>query len=486
MQIDSKFDNLNLITKKLKFFATSPQMYQGTNGLIEYGPFGATIKSNLLASMRNFFKGKGFWEVESPILSPNIVWQASGHLERFVDIVGTSDGGTYRVDKVLEESYPELHVEDLSLEGLTAFCASHDIVPPGNKEALHGISEYNLMVQSNLAGRDVVLRPETATMSYLLFADCYEVFRRKLPIMIFQTGKAFRNEVTCRQGLIRAREFEQFEAQIFLHEEDLQWPRFSEVREQNVQLLPESHQSRSEDPVFLTLREAISGQFFEHESYAFCMGLVSELLGELGIGPKDWRLRQHVTGEMAHYAKDAWDVEVYTEQYGWLEVCGVHDRGTYDLGRHEQYAATKTAVPNSGNELELPRILEIAFGVGRLMYALLEQSTQLREDGKRFLNLPGEIAPIDIAVLPLSKKPELMNIVDRVAKHLQVNNKVIFKDSSGSIGKRYARMDELGVPLCITVDFDSLEDEQVTVRFRNSMSQSRVSINNLATFVQEN
>lgn len=479
----SKTDVLQQIVGKLKLFQTSPELYGGRSGLIEYGPYGATIKSNLVNRLRRSVRCMGFWEVESPVISPDVVWEASGHAERFVDIVGDSDGRVYRIDKLIEESFPNLRPTDFSLQGLADFCKLHSLCPPGNKEVIHNVREYNLMVTSALAGKPVVLRPETATMSYLLFRECFEAMRRKMPLHIFQVGKAFRNEVTCRQGLIRAREFEQFECQIFTHEENLNsFEGFASVSDLQMNFLSAAAQLSNGEATSMSIADALNRGLLQHQAYAFCFGVVEGVIRALAL-PKDLvRLRQHTSTEMAHYAKDAWDVEFHTDQYGWLEICGVHDRGTYDLERHATYSKKSQTVPNSSNEQELPRILEIAFGVGRVMYALLENAISTRDE-KNVLALPPGIAPYDVAVLPLVKKATLPQIANDLVTLLRNSGYIVCYDATGSIGKRYARMDELGTPKCITIDFESETEKTVTFRDRDTGEQERVSLSQVVSLL---
>ena len=478
-------EKFNSFIKRYRIFQQFPSVYETIGGFNEFGPYGATIKANLVNVMRDVFRQEAFWEVDCPLISPYIVWKASGHADRFVDIVAESDGKKYRVDKVFEELYPDETLKESGLEGLTKLVAERKMIPEKNKEPLSNVQEYNLMMKTSVAGIDAFLRPETATTTYLSFADYYNLFRERMPIMVFQYGRAFRNEIATKHGLMRGREFEQMESQIFILKEDkASFTKFKYAKDSEHTFFSEKEQVNNAKPVKMTLGKAVETGVLGNEAYAYCFYVVLTILQKLGIDIEKVRYRQHLKNEKAHYALDAWDIEIFTEAFGWVEACGVHDRGDYDLSRHQEYSKTKFTIKNSNGEQEIPHILEIAFGVGRTMYCVIEQSFEHRE-GKNVFKLKRDLTPIQAAVFPLVNKENLPDVAQSIYDDLRHHNIITFYDRSGSVGKRYARMDEIGTPFCITVDFDYNKDKKVTIRDRDTGEQIRIEPEKLAHYIKE-
>ncbi|MHC1590555.1 MAG: glycine--tRNA ligase [Candidatus Helarchaeales archaeon] len=483
----SRLDEFKKFLRRKKIYQPSPSIYESIAGFYEFGPFGIMIKNKLVNVMRSEFQKFNFWEVEFPLIMPPKVWEASGHLERFVDKITTcgSCNNIYRIDKLVEEHYPDLKLINVSDEGLRQFLNENEILCPKCKSRLTEVSDYNLMIEVSVAGKQAYLRPETATTTYLAFKDYFKLFREQMPIKIFQFGKAYRNEITARQGLIRTREFEQFEGQIFiLKEQEDPYDEFKHVKDVKLPFWSADAQVKGEEPSVLTLEETIKKKVLQKEAFAYCFAVAHDLLKRLELDLSRFRIRQHLPDERAHYAHDAWDLEILTDQFGWVEICGIHDRGDYDLDRHQKYSKTSFEVRNSRKEKEIPQILEIAFGVGRLMYCLLEQKFTMR-DGKNLLLLPKELSPIQCAVFPLMNKDGLGEIAAEINRSLVINGITSILDLKGSIGKRYARMDEIGTPYCFTVDYQTKEDNTVTIRDRDDTSQVRVSIPEIPKIVQE-
>lgn len=476
----NRIEGFNAFIKKLNIYQPSPVIYDSIAGFSEFGPYGATIKSSLVNKVKKEFRKAAFWEVEHPIIMPKKVWEASGHIERFLDIIAESEDKIFRVDKVVEEEYPHLLLLDRSIEGIRKFLQENKIIPKGQKEPLSNPREYWLMMMTSVAGEEATLRPETATATYSSFKEYYTLFRNSMPIKIFQHGRVFRNEITTRQGLIRGREFEQIEGQIFvLQENKNEFDLNAKNINHRVLLLSSNAQINKTDAEEVFLAETVSNNILNSSGYAYCFSVVMNILKGIGLENSEIRFRQHLPDEKAHYALDAWDVELKTEQYGWLEICGIHDRGVYDLTRHQEYSGKKLSVNNSKQEQEIPNILEIAFGVGRLMYSLLEKGFNIREE-KNILSLPTYLCPIQVAVFPLMKKDGMSEIAEEINFNLNEEGFISVYDEKGSIGKRYARMDEIGTPFCITVDHDTLVDNTVTLRDRDTCEQKRINISDLS------
>jgi glycyl-tRNA synthetase len=344
------------------------------------------------------------------------------------------------------------------------------------------------MLKMMIAGnQEAYLRPETATTTYLPFKRLYRDFRQRLPIKVFQFGKAYRNEISPRQGLIRLREFNQFECQIFLtKEQEFDFEPYDGLKNDKIPLIPWEKQNKKEfDPLWIDLEEAISNKYLKKPAYAYCLGVAFMIAKEFGFEDDNIRFRQHSNDEKAHYADDAWDLEIKTRQYGWVEICGVHDRTNYDLGRHQEYSNEKLSIKINKKDI-IPEVLEIAFGIERPVYAIIDQSITIDKEYDRILlKLPKNMAPIWVAIFPLIKKDDKQVKIARDIYNGLLEKGIICEyDESGSIGKRYRRHDELGTPYAITVDHQSLEDETVTIRYRDTTEQDRIKIEEIYSMVK--
>ncbi len=473
-----------LSRKRGFFWGPSPEIYGGTAGFYDLGPLGKLLKNRLEGQIRAAFVRANFWEVECPIVSPAVVWKASGHLEGFIDPVTrcTKCGQAYRADTLIEEEFPDAHIHGLSLEALTEKIQELGVVCPSCGGALGPVEQYNLMLRTRVGlDTEAYLRPETATTTYLLFKRLLTFFRHRLPASVFQIGKAFRNEISPRQGMLRLREFTQVEGQIFLldsHEQD--WAPFSGIADRRLPLLPyQLQESGTETPLDITVGEALDKGYFQTPAYAWCVHLAYSIFRDMGFGEDVMRLRQHLPEERAHYAADAWDVEIHTRSFGWVECCGVHDRGDYDLSRHQKYSKERLSVKVDKKPV-IPNVLEIAFGVERPLYCLIDNA-YVEDEERTWLRFPSPVAPIQVAVFPLMGKPELVGPAREIYNTLLNSGLVVYYDQGGSIGRRYRRQDEIGTPFCITVDYDTLEDHTVTVRDRDSMAQVRVKCSELTS-----
>ncbi len=493
MKIEDSIDTFNSLVKRRGFiWGPSPEIYGGLAGFYSYGPAGMALKNNILSLFRKELRAYGFGEVECPTIMPEIVWDASGHLERFIDpVLKCKNCNTlYRADNFLQEALPDEMIEGLSFGEMEELIQKNNLKCPKCDVLLGKIETYNLMLKTEV-GSDVTvyLRPETATTTYLLFNRLDQDARRQYPIKIFQYGKAYRNEISPRQQVLRMRAFDQFELQLFIgKEQEMNFEEFKEIQGYKVPLLDWKSQEKNQNiPLLMSLKEAIKKQILKKPAFAYCIYLGYYLTQKLGYPDGTLRLRQHSPNEMAHYADDAWDLEVQTQQFGWVEICGIHDRTDYDLKRHGEFSNQNFAIPMGSDPKikEIPQILEIAFGPDRIIYTLLETCFEV-EDERIILKLLPELAPNTVAVFPLVRnKEDILKLSKEVHKTLIDNRIISFFDSSGSIGKRYRRQDELGTPYCVTIDYDSLNDNSVTLRERDTMEQKRVKISELAKIIQQ-
>jgi len=444
------------LCKRRGFIFPSSEIYGGINSCYDYGPLGVELKNNVkkawykaMVQMREDIVG-----LDASIIMHPRVWEASGHVDGFTDplVECKKTKKRYRADKLLEEQ--GIDADGLPLEKIAALIKEHNITSPDGGE-LSEPRNFNLLMETQLGalegtGQKVYLRGETCQGIYVNFANVRETMRKKLPFGIAQIGKAFRNEITPGNFVFRMREFEQMEMQYFVH--------------------PEAAQKHME--------------FWKEHRMNWYLGL--------GMTPENLRFHQHGEDQRAHYAVDAWDIEYNTPFGGWKEMCGIHNRGDWDLSRHQEFSTKDLHYFDQvSGEKFIPHVVETSDGADRatLMF-LIDAYTEIEggrggENGKQekevVLRLHKDLAPIKMAILPLSKKEPLQQLAHAINEKLAARYMTMY-DETASIGKRYRRQDEIGTPYCITVDFDSLEDNAVTVRDRDTMEQERVAIDELDAY----
>ena len=463
---------LDIAKRRGFIWGPSPNIYHGgVSGFYDWGPLGKLLKNKVESIIRKTFSFYNFWEVECPTIMPRIVWEASGHYENFTDpiIKCLKCNAIYRADNLIKELFPKEKTAGLNEKELTKIIEKKKIKCPKCESVLSDVQSYNLMMKTSVGNQEAFLRPETATTTYLLYPEYYRFFRTKLPFGVFQIGKAYRNEISPRQHVLRTREFTQAEAQLFiLPEQENNFENFKEVENEELPLMSFNKPQKS-----ISLKQAISNKTIKKQAYGFCLYIAYQIAKQL-FEEKQIRLRQHNPKEMSHYADDAWDLEIKTERFGWFEICGIHDRTDYDLKRHAEFARIKLEKPAN--------ILEIAFGLERPTYCLLENA--FKEDKIRsWLHFPLNLAPIDIAVFPLVKKDKLPEKAKQV--FAQVEKEFIAMYDEGFIGKLYRRMDEIGTSLCCTIDHQTLKDNTVTLREISTMQQIRVKIEDLNDIIKK-
>ncbi len=477
MKSNNEKEFLSFIQEAGLIWGPSPEIYNGLAGFYTYGPLGKLLKNKLENLLRQIFNSNGFREIESPTILPDIVWQASGHLNTFSDkiIKCKKCSSSFRADKLIEEKLniqADLFSDEKLLDALKKIKC-----PNCNSQLENKIEKQSLMVKTEIAGQQTSLRPETATATYLPFPRYYNYFRKKLPFGVFQIGKAYRNEISPRQHVLRMREFTQAEAQLFIApDEKNSWPKYNEIKHNALPLLSYKAQSLKE----IKLEDAIKSKIIKSHAYAWCIWLAYSQFLNFNIPKEKIRLRQHAPNEKAFYAEDAWDIEIKLNNYGWTEVCGVHDRSDYDLKQHEKFSKIKLEAQKENGKKFTPHVLEIAFGIDRPLYALIDlfYEKKSEQEGKTIFKIPYHLAPISLAVFPLIKKPELINLAKKIKEDLE-KEFVLEYDESGSIGRRYLRAAMFGIPYAITIDFDSIKNNDVTIRDRDTEKQIRVKIKNL-------
>ncbi len=472
-------DLARYLAEKDFVYGPEPELYTPVSGFYSYGLLGKQMKNNLENEIRNVFTKNGFFEVEFPLVTPEIVWKASGHLDGFNDpvIICSKCKASFRADKIIEEQ-TGTSADSFSNEKLIETIKEHEVNCPSCKGRFNlEIQRQSLMMKTTIGTNTIAYnRPETATTTYLPFKRYSQFFRGKLPFTVFQIGKAFRNEISPRQHLLRQREFTQAESQMFLSKEQKQnFELFKNVKEIELPLWTEDMQKSNSNFKFISLENAMENKVLKNKAYAWNLWLSFEIITSLGIPKEKIRFRQHHSDERAFYSDDTWDLEIELNSFGWVELVGISDRTNYDLSQHAKFSKNDLSIRLENGEKIVPDVIEIAFGVDRPFFSILDLAFSRRDiDEKRtVLSLPYNISPIKIGILPLMKKDGLAEKAIEFKKILEDKFRIYY-DESASIGKRYSRLDAIGVPFCITIDHDTLKDNSVTIRERDSLKQIRI------------
>jgi glycyl-tRNA synthetase len=480
---------ISFIQEQGFIWGPEPEIYGGLAGFYTYGPIGKLLKNKVENSVRKIFNANGLRELEGPTILPDIVWKASGHLDTFSDriITCTKCKAVFRADKVIEESH-DVAADAFSDQKLLDFIKEHNIKCPTCKSNFEQkIEKQNLMMKTKVAGEDAALRPETATVTYLPFLRFYNFFRKKFPMGVFQIGKAYRNEISPRQSVLRGREFTQAEGQMFVDpEKKNEWEKYEEIKDVKLPFWDYESQDSNSEVKLISIKEALKQGLIKSQAYGWCIWLAYTQFINFGISKERIRLRQHHPDEKAFYADDAWDIEVRLNNYGWTEVCGVHDRADYDLKQHSKFSNEELVAKREDGTTFTPHVLEIAFGTDRPTYALIDlfYDKKSEDEGKTTFKIPYHMAPIDVSIFPLMKKPELLEAATKIKEDLE-NYYIVDYDISGSIGKRYLRSATAGTPYAITIDFNTLEKDTVTIRDRDTTSQIRVKTKELKDILRK-
>ena len=542
------------LAKRRGFIWPAYDIYGGVAGLYDYGPLGAELKNNVENYWRQLYvRQEKFLEISCPMLAPKEVFEASGHLKEFTDLVVQCNKckQSFRADHLAEGLHE--HPSTLKREELWNLLVEHEVCCPECKGEIDEPVTFNLMFKTAMgagaAGRDGYMRPETAQGMFVNFSTIYRLGRERLPVGAVQVGKSMRNEISPRQGVLRLREFNMMEAELFIHPERKTWPRFEQIANERIMLLPND----CECAVEMSVGEAVEKKVIMNEALAYFVWLTWKFLTDIGLDKARIRMRQHARTEMAHYATDCWDAEALLG-YGWIELVGVADRGCFDVSAHLTHsgvdltafdkfdepkevefdkvkpnhpklgplfkgkaaavaealsALTPDQLPKdadlelmiSGEKVRIPKecyqvvrvkekvsgvkvvphVIEPSYGVDRILYALLDHAYHKKEDYVR-MRLNGKVAPVKIAIFPLVSKDGLDAVATEMCDEMATLGVNCYYDDSGSIGRRYARMDEIGTPFCVTVDYDTLKDGTVTVRDRESSEQVRMRKEQVKSF----
>lgn len=471
--------------KKKGFIYPSSEIYGGLSGFYDYGHLGTKLKRNFENVWRNYFLAlnDNFQEIETANIMHENVFKASGHLDNFIDpIVKCSKCDFHdRADHFVENALGK-RVEELSPEELNTIIHKQDLNCPKCKSNLKPVTVLNMMfpVQTGVGKSQLAyLRPETAQSPYVNFKLQYELLRKKLPMGLALVGRAYRNEISPRNLTLRQREFTQAELQIFFDPQKIsQHPHFDMIKDYPLRVVLVDE--RDAEIYNRTAEELVKTGL--PQFYVFHLVKIQEFyINELKIPPESFRLYQLNDKEKAFYNKYHFDIEVELAEFGWTEMGGLHYRTDHDLEGHQKISGEKMEIfdEESGRRF-IPHVLELSFGVDRNVYALLDVNYEDNKDrGNIVLHAPNKLSPFFAAVFPLVKnKPELVAKAEQVYDLIKTDFPC-FWDEASSVGRRYARADEIGVSHCITVDFESLEDDCVTIRDRETTKQERVKISKL-------
>ncbi|MGQ9759910.1 MAG: glycine--tRNA ligase [Candidatus Methanomethylicaceae archaeon] len=561
-----KYDKVVDLAKRRGFFSPSCEIYGGVAGFLDFGPMGAPLKRNIENKWREIFiyRHHGLvYEIETPVVMPSRVFEASGHVDHFTDLIVEclSCHKKFRADHLILNQVGEIQgIEGKTPTELDEIIREKDLRCPECKGKLGQVTTFNLLFKTSIgpyAENIAYMRPEAAQGMFVNFKNIYNTMRERLPIGLAQIGKVLRNEISPRQGPIRLREFTIMEIEFFFDPDSPDCELLEEVNHQKIRLLTESMVLCGvSEPIEITLEEAVKERMILSQWQAYFMALSTEFVSELGVPKVNQMFVAKLANERAHYSAQTYDQVVKLERWGWVEVSGHAYRTDYDLSRHQQYSGQdlmvfkkldsprkesvlvahpkidvianrcgkdtgkvisiiKSLDANSlKSELEkgstsingveirpefiefvkedriisgrrfIPHVAEPSFGADRLVYITMENAYHERE-GRIVLSLPKSLAPIKISVFPLVNKDGLYEKAIEVYNLIKTNGFISDFDDAGSIGRRYARSDEIGTPLAITIDYETMKDGTVTVRHRDTWTQVRVHISGLVDYIRE-
>ena len=461
------------------------EIYGGVAGFYDYGPLGVALKQKIIEQWRRIYVlEEGAIEIDSPTVTPEEVLRASGHVEHFLDLMVECRkcGGAFKVTDLLME-VAGVNVEGKDRLEISEIIRKMNVRCPDCGGELGEVTEFNTMFRTAIgpgSRRVAYLRPETAQGIFINFRRLFRLARGRLPLPVVQIGRGYRNEISPRQGVMRLREFTMAEAEVFFDPAEPRHPRFQEVKGEMLRLWTASSQQGGGPLIEITAGEAAERGIVCNELMAYYLVLTKRFLARIGIPQEAVRFREQTPAQRAHYSVETWDAEVLTKRFGWVEVAGIAYRTDYDLSRHMKHSGENlTAFVEDRKESIVCHVIEPSYGIDRPLYCLLEHS-YVSEGGRRYLRLPREMAPVDVAVFPLVRRDGLVEKAREIWAMLRGRGFLAEYDESGSIGRRYARADEIGTPYCVTVDYRTLEDGTVTIRERDSTTQRRVEVSSLS------
>jgi glycyl-tRNA synthetase len=561
-----KFIIVNELARRRGFFWQSYEIYGGAAGFPTYGPLGAKLKQNIERKVREFFVNNlGILEIESPIIAPERIFEASGHIDHFKEpmVECLKCRKKFRADHLLEEfaKIDESEAEKLSPKELKEAIENNKIRCPECNGTFGEPKMFLTMFKTTIGPYSKAVgygRPEAAQGIFVEFKRLIEMAREKLPFGVLQIGHALRNEISPRQGLIRLREFTIIDLEFFFDPEEPNCFMLQDVEAEVLRLVLAKNKLRHSEKISeVSVRTALEKGYVKAEWQAVFMAYAKRLLIELGVPAEMQRFVEKLPWEKAHYSFQSFDQQFYDERWGWTELSGHANRTDYDLKQHMKFSGEDMRVykeyempvekqkfvlrpimaelgptfkSEAGKVVEMlskvdpeeiqdslrkrgyyvigdfkimpehieiesqrviergkhfiPHVVEPSFGSDRLLYVALEYAYRVRDD-RAILSFPRDIAPVQVGVYPLVSKDGLPEKALDLHRTLLNEGFVADYDDAGSIGRRYARADEIGVPLGLTVDYETLENNTVTVRDRDLWRQVRTPVEDLPTLLHE-
>ena len=473
--------------KRKGFVFPSSEIYGGFAGFYDYGPLGAELKMNIKEEWWNTFvrARDDVLGIDACTITQRAVWKASGHVESFTDplVACRRCNAKHRADHLIEDALG-ISVDGITPEQVNEMIAKHNLRCPRCGGELSSVTTFNLMFKTFVGAVEdeahvAYLRPETAQSIFTNFKLILDTSRIKLPFGIAQMGRVYRNEISPRDFLFRMREFEQMEIEYFVHPDKInECPYLTkEILDYKLNVYSAEMQKCNKEMERMRVEDALKKGIITTAWHAYWLAVFYRWLVELGLNPERLRIRQHLPEERSHYARDTWDIE-YLFPFGWKEIHGMSNRSDYDLKQHMKFSGKDLSYfDDEERKKVIPHVIEPSQGVDRLFLALLIDAYTQEED-RVVLKLHPKLAPYKVGVFPLVSRDGLDEIAKGVYGRLK-NEFTCFYDEKGSIGRRYARQDEIGTPFCVTVDYQTKEDNTVTIRDRDTKQQIRVKIERL-------
>ena len=475
---------LELAAKKSIFYPASEAYPNSPSGFWDFGPVGQAIRRKIVGFWRHeFVNRESMLEIHGSQILPASVFEGSGHLKSFADpIVSCLKCKKYeRADKLISEKTGKNVPESLPIEKLDGLILKNKIRCKCGGE-FGKVSKFNMMVEAIVGRGDkkCFLRPEACQSIFLNFSRMVKTMRLKLPQGIAQEGGAFRNEISPRQSITRAIEFSQMEAEIFFDSEKInEIDNFDEIKNYKIRILRIGKDKIEE----ISAEKLVKEKIVPGKLIAYYLARTQQVWNKMGIPLEKLRFREVDKDERAFYSLATFDFEVETS-IGWLELIANNYRTDYDLSKHGEHSGnTMDYVYEDGKRI-IPHVWEISAGVDRTLFAILDCSLKEGKEGLYF-SLNTIIAPWHCVILPLVKRDGMPEFAKKVEKILKDGWFDVLYDESASIGRRYARADEIGIPFCLTIDGDSLKNEDVTIRERDSGKQVRVKVSDLRHILRD-
>jgi glycyl-tRNA synthetase len=493
MSTKISIDDMAVFCKRKGFVYPSAEIYGGLSGFFDFAHLGVELKNNIKREWWKFHvhNRDDIVGIDGSIITNPKVWVASGHAANFEDLMLTCSKckEKVRADTFIEDKL-KIHTDGLKAQELNKLVKDNNLKCQKCKSDFEEIDPFNLMFTTNVGPKQdtsskAYLRPETAQLIFTNFKLVADNARLKLPFGIAQVGKAFRNEISPRDFLFRCREFEQMEIEYFIDPEKLNdCPYINDVLEHELLVYSADMQEHNKPHEVMNIREALDKKIIKTTWHAYWLATEHKWFINLGATASKFRIRQHLNTEKSHYALDTWDLE-YEFPFGWKELQGMANRTDFDLQQHIKHSGSDLSLFDEESKRKIvPYVVaEPSQGVERAFLVFMFDSfTDDKERGNIVLKLSPKLSPLKIGIFSLVNK--LNDKAYKLYKELRTDYECFF-DRSGSIGRRYARADEIGTPFCITYDFESLDDECVTIRDRDTTKQIRVKISELNSILNK-